>query len=35
MYIGDIFYHEGMPCLWVEGYKRGGLSCDWSQWEGR
>ena len=33
---GDINYVviDGMPCLvWTSGYK-GGLTCDWTKWEG-
>lgn len=32
-----VFYVEieGMPCLYTNaGYGGGGITCDWSQWEG-
>lgn len=37
-----VFYIEGMPCVWIEldttrnsmGYGHGGLTCDWSRWNG-
>lgn len=33
----DVFYVEGMPCIWaLSSYQKGyaGLTCDWSQWNG-
>lgn len=26
---------DGMPCIRDTSYRQGGISCDWSKWEGR
>jgi hypothetical protein len=28
------FVIDGMPCVWASGGSGGGLSCDWSKYEG-
>lgn len=25
---------DGMPCLRDQGYRQGGITCDWTQWDG-
>lgn len=30
------FIVDGMPCMYVDtGYNEGGISCNWSKWDGR
>lgn len=29
----EIVYIESMPCVFLTGYKRAGLSCDWRKWD--